>query len=145
MMDGSRASQSMFPTRTVLPSLRLWVRSMFRSTRGVASISLDLGSGAPGKKLPSRWRRLAGHVYVVLCQPRGLHIGVLFLAKRHITHVCAIVARRLCRDCHVVDVLDPRAGREAHLEGRRDYTARSQTAGPGWPRKAPSARTARTS
>ena len=53
MVDGSRASQSMFPTRTVLPSLRLWVRSMFRSTRGVGSISLDLSSGAPGKKLPS--------------------------------------------------------------------------------------------
>ena len=37
MVDGSRASQSMFPTPTVLPCLRLWVPSMFRSTHGVAS------------------------------------------------------------------------------------------------------------
>ena len=50
-VDGSRASQSMFPTRTVQPSLRLWVRSMCRSTRGVASISLDLSRGASGKNL----------------------------------------------------------------------------------------------
>jgi hypothetical protein len=52
---------------------------MFRSTRGVASISPSLRNGATGKNLHARWRTLAGHVDGAAPAPRATPSG-LFLA-----------------------------------------------------------------